>query len=531
MLATKPLKSELMTRKGPANRNLTYLSGDSVTRTLNDIFGFDGWCLEVKETRRESCEKDDRERYNVSYTSTVRVTHRQSGAFKEDCGAGDSTDKSLATAVNHALKASVTDALKRAVRHFGDKLGNSLYDGSFNISKAPRTLKDALNHYEIDRAKSKFGFEKDRIKDHVQQQDQKLPGLNGSSDLNTSTTSASTRTAHSLHASSPVTHGSSSMVSISATSVAKSYGHSHIPVRQSSTTTSVAGTNVNTNPNSNGTSKASQSIANGAKTVVSTSVQNKHSGNNINSNAKASAVNINRYNSSGTCSGSADTSNIIVPTKSVTVTASNASGYNSGHYVSPSAAMSGSTGTSASTVVCTNKPSGNTSSANGHNSDANNIHALQATGKSPNGLNRFQRNPANNNPNQPQFRSTRAAVTAQAAIGVGIDAAAAAVTGTIPTTNTHGPSFAKGSRPNSSSSITRQYQPTNSSVPAPGQVANALLDITTSRTSNTGMEGAAQNSNGKRNIDGDGSGIGRSGSLAKKMVPYNGTNPYLNSKK
>ncbi len=53
MLATKPLKHELATRPGPGGKKLTYLSGDSVTRTLNDIFGFDGWCLEVKERKRE----------------------------------------------------------------------------------------------------------------------------------------------------------------------------------------------------------------------------------------------------------------------------------------------------------------------------------------------------------------------------------------------------------------------------------------------------------------------------------------------
>ena len=60
----------------------------------------------------------------MAYTAKVRVTHRMSGAFKEDFGAGDATDKSLPTAVSNALKSSITDALKRAVRHFGDKLGN-----------------------------------------------------------------------------------------------------------------------------------------------------------------------------------------------------------------------------------------------------------------------------------------------------------------------------------------------------------------------------------------------------------------------
>lgn len=53
MLATKPLRGELSTRPGPGNRKLTYLSGEGVTRTLNDIFGFDGWNLDIKKTQRE----------------------------------------------------------------------------------------------------------------------------------------------------------------------------------------------------------------------------------------------------------------------------------------------------------------------------------------------------------------------------------------------------------------------------------------------------------------------------------------------
>lgn len=68
--------------------------------------------------------KDDKGRFHVAYTATVRVTHRRSGAYKEDCGSGDSIDRSLGTAVSHALKGAVTDAMKRAAKHFGEKLGN-----------------------------------------------------------------------------------------------------------------------------------------------------------------------------------------------------------------------------------------------------------------------------------------------------------------------------------------------------------------------------------------------------------------------
>ena len=81
---------------------------------------------------------------------------------EEDCGAGDAIDKSLATESGNALKGAVTDAMKRAARHFGEKLGNSLYHDGFNANNAPPNLKAALDTLDIDRAKSRFGFDKDR---------------------------------------------------------------------------------------------------------------------------------------------------------------------------------------------------------------------------------------------------------------------------------------------------------------------------------------------------------------------------------
>jgi DNA repair and recombination protein RAD52 len=93
------------------------------------------------------------------YVHTFHLTRHE-----EDCGAGDSIDRCLASATGNALKGAVTDAMKRAARHFGEKLGNSLYHDGFNANNAPSTLKDALDTLDIDRAKSRFGFEKDAQK-------------------------------------------------------------------------------------------------------------------------------------------------------------------------------------------------------------------------------------------------------------------------------------------------------------------------------------------------------------------------------
>jgi DNA recombination protein Rad52 len=162
MLATKPLRSELMTRPGPGGRVLTYVSGDSVTRSLNDIFGYNNWNLQILRSEKTVCIEVDNPRGNgklwhVSYSAHVRITHLPSGCFREDIGSGDVMDKSIVVADQNAVKASVTDAMKRTARHFGDKLGNSLYDSEFNIQNAPQTLSEALDLYEEERAQTKFG--------------------------------------------------------------------------------------------------------------------------------------------------------------------------------------------------------------------------------------------------------------------------------------------------------------------------------------------------------------------------------------
>jgi DNA repair and recombination protein RAD52 len=80
----------------------------------------------------------------------------------EDCGAGDGIDKSLGTASGHAIKSAITDAMKRAARHFGEKTGNALYHNEFKLNCAPATLKEAFEQFDVQRAKSRFGFDKDR---------------------------------------------------------------------------------------------------------------------------------------------------------------------------------------------------------------------------------------------------------------------------------------------------------------------------------------------------------------------------------
>lgn len=110
-----------------------YLEGWFVIQEANRIFGFDGWhysvpeCTCVFQGPRE-IGKDKKPGFGVTYTAKVMVVvdHVQ----REDFGAGHGYDVDCGLAHESAIKEAVTDALKRALRTFGNPFGLALYDKS-----------------------------------------------------------------------------------------------------------------------------------------------------------------------------------------------------------------------------------------------------------------------------------------------------------------------------------------------------------------------------------------------------------------
>ena len=108
-----------------------YLEGWHVIAEANRIFGFDGWSYEVTETACVSqasrqIGKEKRDGFGVTYTAKVRVL--VAGVMREDFGAGHGYDVDAGLAHESAIKEAVTDALKRALRTFGNPFGLALYD-------------------------------------------------------------------------------------------------------------------------------------------------------------------------------------------------------------------------------------------------------------------------------------------------------------------------------------------------------------------------------------------------------------------
>lgn len=98
----------------------------------NEVFGFNGWSSTIREVQIDFVDKDPTTgKISLGLSVIVRVTLRD-GAHHEDIGYGQIENvKSKAAAFEKAKKEGATDALKRALRNFGNVLGNCLYDKDY----------------------------------------------------------------------------------------------------------------------------------------------------------------------------------------------------------------------------------------------------------------------------------------------------------------------------------------------------------------------------------------------------------------
>lgn len=133
-------------RAGHGMREVAYLEGWAAISIANQIFGYNNWSSEIKKIDVDFSEEKDG-KFLVGVSALVRVSLRN-GSFHEDIGSGSSEGhKSKCMAFEKAKKEAVTDALKRALRQFGNALGNSLYDREFlkEIKKIEKRKQAALN--------------------------------------------------------------------------------------------------------------------------------------------------------------------------------------------------------------------------------------------------------------------------------------------------------------------------------------------------------------------------------------------------
>ena len=128
----------ISSRSGPGGGKVHYIAAEKCIQLANEIFGFNGWSSTVKEWQVDFVDENTSTlKVSMGISVIVRVTLRD-GTFHEDIGYGHIENcKGKAAAFEKCKKEGTTDALKRALRNFGNALGNCIYDKDY-LSKVTK---------------------------------------------------------------------------------------------------------------------------------------------------------------------------------------------------------------------------------------------------------------------------------------------------------------------------------------------------------------------------------------------------------
>ena len=138
----QPLDPELVSqRKGRGGRSFDYLEGHAVIDQANRIFGYGGWGYElVGDVTLRQVETVDPQtgemKVSLGYSAPVRVT--VAGALpRTDIGVHPVSEDNF-DGHDTAMKAAVTDGMKRAFRSFGCQFGNAFYGDQSQAANTPK---------------------------------------------------------------------------------------------------------------------------------------------------------------------------------------------------------------------------------------------------------------------------------------------------------------------------------------------------------------------------------------------------------
>lgn len=126
-----------------------YITAEKCIALANEVFGFNGWSSSIQNIQIDFCDEHPQTlKISLGLSVIVRVTLRD-GTFHEDIGYGHIENcKGKAAAFEKAKKEGTTDALKRALRNFGNVLGNCIYDKAY-LAKVTK-MKVAPTKFDVD---------------------------------------------------------------------------------------------------------------------------------------------------------------------------------------------------------------------------------------------------------------------------------------------------------------------------------------------------------------------------------------------
>lgn len=141
----------ISSRVAGGGQKVCYIEGHRVINLANEMFGYNGWAHSITQQNVDFVDLNNGKFY-VGVCAFVRVQLKD-GSYHEDVGYGVSEGlKSKALSLEKARKEAVTDGLKRALRSFGNALGNCVLDKDYlrSLNKLPHQLP-----LEVDLTKAK----------------------------------------------------------------------------------------------------------------------------------------------------------------------------------------------------------------------------------------------------------------------------------------------------------------------------------------------------------------------------------------
>ncbi|KAL5342543.1 hypothetical protein BJX70DRAFT_293178 [Aspergillus crustosus] len=167
----------ISSRPGAAGQKVHYLSADKCINLANEVLGFNGWSSSIQNIQIDFVdESPNTGKISLGLSVIVRVTLKD-GAYHEDVGYGHIENcKGKAAAFEKAKKEATTDALKRALRNFGNVLGNCIYDKDY-VSKVikVKTVPSKLDIDELHRHPDFAPIRREPIRPKPPPEDDDLP--------------------------------------------------------------------------------------------------------------------------------------------------------------------------------------------------------------------------------------------------------------------------------------------------------------------------------------------------------------------
>ncbi|XP_054878238.1 DNA repair protein RAD52 homolog [Poeciliopsis prolifica] len=154
----------ISSRMAGGGQKVCYIEGHRVISLANEMFGYNGWSHSISQQNVDFVDLINGKFY-VGVSAFVKVQLKD-GSFHEDVGYGVSEGlRSKALSLEKARKEAVTDGMKRALKCFGNALGNCILDKEYllAINKIPKQPRPDLDPAQTKRCEGQPSIEKARF--------------------------------------------------------------------------------------------------------------------------------------------------------------------------------------------------------------------------------------------------------------------------------------------------------------------------------------------------------------------------------